>query len=108
MSLAADVNIRDNNRWTPLMYAAKSGSTKTCSDLLANKALIDEINNEGDSAVLIATRSGQASVVKILLDHRASVTIHNNEGASLVELAAKHGVYDVMMEVCQHPRYYTL
>lgn len=88
------------------MCAAKTGSTKTCADLLLHKASIDDVNNEGNSALLIATRSGQASVVKILLDRGASVTIRNNEGASLVGLAAKHGAYEVMIEVCQHQRYH--
>jgi ankyrin repeat protein len=44
----ADVNIQDNDGWTPLHAAVSAGNWRICNFLLTNGAKIDTMNYEGD------------------------------------------------------------
>lgn len=50
----ADINVKDRNNWTPLMYAAKEGFTETCALLLEKGADISIESNIGWTAFELA------------------------------------------------------
>lgn len=53
-----DVNIRDEKNNTPLYYAAKCGNREFCEFLLGTGARINDICNEGNTALHMAFESG--------------------------------------------------
>lgn len=102
--MGADINSKDNNRWTPLMWATKSGEVKTVQALLHNKASIDLENIDGNTALHITAVYGCVSITKLLLDHGADMAGRNKYGQSVIDLAVKHDADDVVMTVIMHER----
>jgi ankyrin repeat protein len=67
MDAGADTNARDENGWTPLMYAAQSsGSVDLISSMLANGANPEAQNGEGRTAEQLARRQGRDDVAEVL------------------------------------------
>ncbi len=74
MEAGADVNARDNDGWTALMWASWSGLPKVAEKLLENKADVTAVDRRGNSALTMAAMRGNVAVVKMLLDKGAPVT----------------------------------
>eukprot|EP00419_Tripos_fusus_P086611 CAMPEP_0172865722 /NCGR_PEP_ID=MMETSP1075-20121228/81573_1 /TAXON_ID=2916 /ORGANISM="Ceratium fusus, Strain PA161109" /LENGTH=296 /DNA_ID=CAMNT_0013714801 /DNA_START=50 /DNA_END=940 /DNA_ORIENTATION=- len=93
----ADVNERDNNGWTPLLWVANQGSAQLCRLLLERRANPDQIGSDGSSALGQACRSAHLTVVKELLAVRASPdlvaigngNLDNHAGEEIMELVRK-------------------
>ena len=98
----ADVNARDADGATPLMYAAAVGSIQTMQRLLGAGADVNARGTHGSSALLWATND--AAKVRLLLDHGAAVNnastagqtpllvaAMSNPSADVVHLLVKHG-----------------
>ncbi|CAJ1364911.1 unnamed protein product [Effrenium voratum] len=62
----------DENRWTPLIWAAHRGQTAVCRQLLRAGANPDHIGAEGSSALSVACRSAHLLTVQLLLTTGAS------------------------------------
>jgi ankyrin repeat protein len=71
----AAVDVRKGNGWTPLMYAAKSGSGQVVELLVAHKADVEARNKEASTALTLATREGQSGVVSQLAAAKADVRV---------------------------------
>jgi len=104
LKLGADINYRDNNRSTPLIWASRQGHSKTCECLLDNGARIDDVNNDGETALLEATRYNHVTVVEMLLDAGASILLRNNENMGVIDVAVRWGSMEAAMAICKHPR----
>ena len=102
--LGADVNARDNDRWTPLMWAARSGCEKTSQELLNKQASLDNVNNSGNTPLHIASSYGNVRVVELLLNSGANVCIQNYQGQSCLDVAVQSGAGDVALAIAQHKR----
>ena len=71
----ADPNIGDKMGRTPLHYASMFGSLLTIKSLVKYGAIIDTLDNHGDSAITLAKRgSNKAEVLKFLEDLRMYAT----------------------------------
>jgi len=53
----SDINIQDNEGWTPLMRAVSFSNFNISQILLSNGARIDKVNDNKESAIIIATKS---------------------------------------------------
>jgi len=93
----ADVNERDNNGWTPLLWVANQGSVQLCRLLLERRANPDQIGSDGSSALGQACRSAHLTIVKELLAAGASPdlvaigngNLDNHAGEEIMELVRK-------------------
>jgi uncharacterized protein len=80
----ADVN---KTGWTPLHYAATSGSLPTIRMLLENHAYIDAESPNGTTPLMMAAQYGSADAVRLLLAEGADPTLRNQRNFSALEFA---------------------
>ena len=102
--MGADVDSRDNNHRTPLMWAAKRNQLKCAEILFDFKASPDLQDIGGDSALHVACAQGHAAFVTLLLDRGASLTLCNKQEFACLEVAAKAGSNDAVMAIAKHKR----
>jgi ankyrin repeat protein len=62
----ASVNDEDNNRMTPLMYAARKGREEAVKTLLASGANVSARDNEGRTARMHAEEQEYPEVAELL------------------------------------------
>lgn len=95
-----DVNIRDANGYTALMYAAKNGKIAVARMLLNAGADVNAKEtpalSTGVTPVLLAAQHGKKRMVKLLADNKADVNYALSEAAHLgdsgaVQLLLKNG-----------------
>jgi uncharacterized protein len=66
------VNVKEIHGWTPLIHASSNGHFETAHFLLGNGASVDNVNDEGRSALWYASHNGHFRVACLLLHHGAS------------------------------------
>ena len=86
------------------MWAARVGCDKTCQELLHKQAVLDHVNNRGDTALHISSSYGNVHVVQLLLNSGANVCIQNNLGQTCLDVAVHSGAGDVALAIAQHKR----
>nr|XP_014342061.1 PREDICTED: transient receptor potential cation channel subfamily A member 1 [Latimeria chalumnae] len=85
----------DFKEYTSLHYAALGGYTQTMQVLLdTHLKLMDETEEEGNTALHLAAREGHTSAVCLLLAKGAKITL-NKSNASFLHEAVHHGRKDV-------------
>ena len=102
--MGAEVDSRDNNYRTPLMWSVKRKNIKCALILLDNKASVDLQDMDGDSAFHVACGQGHADIASLLLDRGASLTLRNKQEHTCLDVAAKAGSSDVAMTIVKHRR----
>lgn len=94
--LAHDININqtklhNDEKMTPLMLAAYCGQDKIARLLLDQKASIHDLNERGNTALIIAaSRAHGQYVCKILIDHKADINQPNHMGDTPLIVAARN------------------
>ena len=83
----ANVDEKNNNDDTPLMWASGDGTVEVVKALLDAGAKVDEKDEDGDTALIFASRYGCLDVVKTLIENGAKVDIKNNDGKTAMSLA---------------------
>jgi ankyrin repeat protein len=97
----ADVNERDAEGRTPLMFAAINRETECGKELLRHRADVNAKANDGGTALMLAASSGDAELVKAFLARGADVSATYSEtGQTALMLAKDHG-YDDIVELLQ-------
>ncbi|HEX7648699.1 MAG TPA: ankyrin repeat domain-containing protein [Noviherbaspirillum sp.] len=81
--------------WTPLHYAAASGSNEIVQMLLDKSAYIDAESPNKTTPLMMAARAGHIMTVKLLLDEGADATLKNDLGMTAIDFAAKHDHTDI-------------
>ena len=66
LSMNFDPNLRADNGYTPLMYAAARGDARMCELLLRNGAEVGVVSADGDTAIELALRVGSQEVADLL------------------------------------------
>lgn len=93
----ADINGKDTNDWTALLYAAAKGHTDMVKLLLEKEADIHTKNSYGVTALTSAAVAGQTDVVKLLLEKGDDLNVKNNhEGNEALTTAAMAGHTDTV------------
>ena len=72
----ADVNVKDNWGWTPLMWECSYGHLEVVKFLLKNGADVNVKSNYGSTPLVAACRYGHLEVAKVILGHMISPYVH--------------------------------
>lgn len=92
----ADVNCRDKNGLTPLIWAAIQGHEEVVSLLLDRGGDLEAKNHNGDTTLMWASIMGHREVVECMLDRGAKADIGEpNSGVTALMAAAAKGHSDV-------------
>ena len=102
MAVDANLTLKDNAGNTPLHKAAILGGTKGSNGIAmmqsilhvavtAGQALIDDVNNQGCTALMLAVTGGNDATVRLLLDYGADPDIPNAERQHPLIAAAAAG-----------------
>lgn len=85
ISSSADLEARDNNGRTALMWGATNDKVEVIVPLLGHTSEVDTRDNEGETALIVAAWYGCTSAVKALLkkgaDVNATTNTHENHWA---------------------------
>ena len=75
-----------------LIPAAKHGLTSDFEGLLRRKDVnIEEVDDEGRTALMWASNGGHTDVMKMILNARADVEVRNDAGATALMVAVSRG-----------------
>ena len=92
-----DVNIRDDDGRTALMYASYNGHIEIIRELIAKGASINLQDTNGRTALMMASSGPHPAAVKMLLDHQADPNItDNDEHFTALMYAAAEGQLEVV------------
>ena len=93
-----NVNKRDHNNWTPLMYAASKGHSLIVEFLIASGAKVDAADSFlGTTSLMWASWYGHASTVELLIKKGANVNIQDNWN----QTALHRAVYRNQLQIVQ-------
>lgn len=96
-----DINQRGFNGETPLMTAARKGQIEYLVELINHGAILDLVNNDGNSAVWLACYSNNIYVLLALAQAGANLDIQNDNGASPLIYAASAGRLEMVQLLLQ-------
>jgi hypothetical protein len=84
-----DVNTRDADGQTPLMYAAGKNSPEAVRELISGGAEVNAQSSSGWTALMFAARDNPV-VLGILIEEGAITSMVNNEGKTAFDIALEH------------------
>jgi ankyrin repeat protein len=102
INLGVDVNIKDKNGSTALIYASRNGYKDIVELLLKYKADINIKNKFGNTALIYALRNGYKEIVELLLKYKADVNIKDNYGSTALILASYNGHIEIVELLLKH------
>jgi ankyrin repeat protein len=76
----ANVNAKDNDGITPLIWATRVHRTNTVSLLLAHGANVNVKNKDGETPLFTTVRSGYSDIMDLLLAHKANADQNIGDG----------------------------
>lgn len=90
LSGGANINERDANEDTALLFAVRGGDTKMALMLISQHASLDaQDNKDGATALIIASKNADIPLVKALLDAGAEIGIDDRTGKKALDYAMR-------------------
>jgi ankyrin repeat protein len=93
----ADVNVRGDYEWTPLLHASWNGNPEIVEWLLnhgADKNARSSQSNGGWPSLHLAAQGGHPQVAQILLERQADINAQTLEGCTPLHIASQFGKLD--------------
>jgi ankyrin repeat protein len=84
----SDVNVKDGDDMTALMYAAQNGSITNVKKLIKAGSDVDAVDISGLTALMYASIEGADDVVKELINNGANVNIRDYIGWTALKYAS--------------------
>ena len=86
-----NLNSRNRNGWTALMFAIREGHVETVNLLLKAGADVNLRENHGWTPLMIAIREGHTEIVNSLIKAGANVNLQENDGWTALMFATDNG-----------------
>jgi ankyrin repeat protein len=88
LNFGAKVNVRDEERQTPLMNLDEDASAELVRLLVKHGAKVNSIDEEGNTALIHAVEYAKPEILQELILNGARVNVQNKEGETALTLAA--------------------
>ncbi len=93
----ADINVKDDDGWTPLIYASRLGHLDLVKYLVENGADVSVKDGiEGWTALIHASIKGDVDIVKYLVENGAEVNTQSDSGETALDRAVQLNNVDVV------------
>jgi ankyrin repeat protein len=102
LAQGADVNGKDEQGATPLLYATLRSQKATVDFLLSNGAKTDVATKDGVTPLYLAARYGEAEIASMLVAKGAKVDALVSDGKSPLHFAARYGFLEVVRLLVEH------
>jgi hypothetical protein len=80
LGFGVDVNAKDKDGWTPLMWAAVKGHENCVSALISGGASVNAKSSDGWTALLLSAKKGHVACARTLIGAGADATAKNKDG----------------------------
>jgi len=94
-----NIDCIDERKYTPLIWAASNGHTRTLRYLISKKANLNIRGQHGYTALAWAAASGSSQVVRILVRSRADLAITGTDGFTPLLFAAEQRKYSMVSDL---------
>ncbi|KAK9504123.1 hypothetical protein O3M35_010527 [Rhynocoris fuscipes] len=94
----ASINICDENKMTPLMYAANRGRIQLVARMIELGSDLEIYDDYGWTAIFFAVDSGDVNMVQMLKDAGSNISLTDKKGRTLYDLATVKN-YNVIAEI---------
>jgi hypothetical protein len=84
----ANLNVKDEEGYTPLMWAAQHGNTRVAAYLIEHGANLNPMDRGGYTPLMWAAQEGHFSTVALLLERGANPFVRGPHGRTAFDLAA--------------------
>lgn len=103
LQTGADVNMRYEGGYTPIIFAAVNGHDELVKVLLEHGADVNAVTDDRESAVGLAVMTGKSDVVKVLLQHGADVRQRDSSHFTLLMKAflVEHAQPEIVCLLCE-------
>jgi hypothetical protein len=98
---AADLEVKDDDGYTPLLLAAVNGDEAVVKQLLEKGADLESKDDDGRTPLLRAARSGHEAGVKLLLQKGADLESKDNDGLTPLLCAVRLGFEAVVKQLLE-------
>ncbi|KAM3923689.1 ankyrin repeat and protein kinase domain-containing protein 1 [Leptodactylus fuscus] len=92
----ADVNIMDEDKWSPLHFAAQVGDDRIARLLLDNGARVDALERDDWTPLHLASQNGFENVARVLFTRHANPNCHEIDGKTPLHVASCYGHYNIV------------
>jgi ankyrin repeat protein len=76
----ANVDVKDDDGWPAIIWAANNGHTKCVDVLIANGADVNATTDWGRTALMWAVERGHEACARTLIDHGAKLNTKDRDG----------------------------
>ncbi len=102
ISKGHDLEERDDDGMTALMWASYNGEADTARVLAEYGASLEAVDREGMTALMWASREGHADTARVLVEHGASLEAVELDGMTAVLWASYEGHADTARVLVEH------
>lgn len=101
LAAGQNINGRDGEGYTPVMWAALNGQVGAVSTLITLGANLNHQDREGYTALMWAAQNKHATIVRQLLNAGASVNLRDSHGYTALHWAAQDGQLHISQMLLQ-------
>ncbi|KAM4015044.1 ankyrin repeat and protein kinase domain-containing protein 1 [Anomaloglossus baeobatrachus] len=92
----ADVNLTDEDKWSPLHFAAQGGDDRIARLLLDHGALVDALERDNWTPLHLASQNGFENVARVLFTRQSNPNSQEVDGKTPLHVASSYGHYNIV------------
>ncbi|KAG8569189.1 hypothetical protein GDO81_014290 [Engystomops pustulosus] len=92
----ADVNITDEDRWSPLHFSSQVGDDRIARLLLDHGARVDALERDEWTPLHLASQNGFENVARVLFTRQANPNAQDIDGKTPLHVASCYGHYNIV------------